>query len=149
MPQKHEMTDIVEKTRQEIIYAIKMRITEVTNNGSDLVQLQGVVMRDSANRYSESMKYFEIKNVFIDESGCLCGDLAGKEDRTNIGILFGKSIENLAVDDLKLVLDSLYCDRWSVEAGSMDCPQPDRRPGLSGIVTGTRSGIARMLRIGA
>ena len=149
MPQKQELTDIVERTRQEILYAIKMRITEVTNNGSDLVQLRGVVMRDSANRYNESMKYFEIKNVFIDESGCLCGDLAGKEDRTNIGILFGKSIENLAVDDLKLVLDALYGSHWSVEAGSMDIRRPERRPRLWGIVTGTRSGIARMLRIGA
>lgn len=149
MARKVEVTDIVEQTRQEILYAIKMRIVEVTNAGSDLVQLQGVVMRDNTCRYDASIKYFDIKNVFIDDTNCLCGDLAGKDERKNVGVLFGKSIEDLAIDDLKQVLDALYDDRWSVEPGYADDVRPNRRIGLMGLLAGTRVGIARVLRTGA
>ena len=110
-----EIQDIVDSARQEMLFAIKERITELTRGTTAPVQLRKVVVRDATRSYRDSMRYFEVQNVFIDERGRLCGDLVGRDDRISDGVLFGKEIEDLLIDDFKLVLDSLYGSHWSVD----------------------------------
>jgi len=146
MAQAFDISSIVEDTRQEMIFAIKERINEVTRGTSAPVQLKRVVVRDMATRSGNSLRYYEIKNVFLDESGGLCGDLAGKDDRYDGEVLFGKSIESLAADDLKLLLDSLYGAGWSVNCDDYDLIPPDRQEGVYGFLMAGKAGISRMLR---
>jgi len=143
-----ENHDIVESARQEILFAIKERITELTRGTTAPVQLRRVVVRDATRSYRDSMRYFEVQNVFIDERGRLCGDLVGKDDRISDGVLFGKEMEDLSIDDFKLVLDSLYGSHWSVDLADYDIAEPRQREGLYGFLMAGREGISRIIRRG-
>ncbi|MBN1495295.1 MAG: hypothetical protein JXA07_00910 [Spirochaetes bacterium] len=146
MAQAFDISSIVEDTRQEMIFAIKERINEVTRGTSAPVQLKRVVVRDMATRSGDSLRYYEIKNVFLDESGGLCGDLAGKDDRYDGEVLFGKSIESLAADDLKLLLDSLYGAGWSVNCDDYEPVEHGRQERAYSFLMAKKAGISRMLR---
>ena len=147
MARKIEKREIVEEVRLEMLFAVKERITGLTQGTTAPVQLKKVVVRDATRSYHDSMRYFEIKNVFIDERGCLCGDLVGKDDRISDCVLFGKEIEDLSIDDFKLVLDALYGTAWSVDLADyekMIGPRP--REGLYGFLMAGREGISRIIR---
>jgi hypothetical protein len=144
-----EKRNIVEDARQEILFAIKERITELTQGTTAPVQLKKVVIRDATRSYHDSMRYFEIKNVFMDERNHLCGDLVGKDDRISDCVLFGKEIEDLSIEDFKLVLDALYGSHWSVDLADYEMITPRQRDGLYGFLMAGREGITRIIRRGA
>ena len=146
MKQDLDISTIVENTRQEILFAIKERIAELTRGTSAPVRLNKVIIRDKINSHNDALRYFEVKNVFVDEINKLCGDLAGKDDRFDDGILFGKNIEELAIDDLKLLLDTLYGKNWSIDCADYDMSLPDRRERLYGFLNFS-SKTAALLRL--
>jgi hypothetical protein len=148
MARKIENCDIVESARQEILFAIKERITELTRGTTAPVLLKRVVIRDATRSYHDSMRYFDVQNVYIDEYHHLCGDLVGKDDRINDCVLFGKEIEDLSIDDFKLVLDSLYGSHWSVDLAEYELTGPRQREGLHGFLMAGREGISRIIRRG-
>lgn len=149
MARKIETPDIIESARLEILFAVKERITELTHGTTAPVQLKKVVIRDSTRSYHDSLRYFEVQNVYIDERERLCGDLAGKDDRISDCVLFGKEIEDLAIDDLKQVLDSLYGSHWRVDLADYEPAAPRQREGLYGFLMAGREGITRIIRRGA
>jgi hypothetical protein len=149
MARKIDTPDIVESARLEVLFAIKVRITELTQGTTAPVQLRRVVIRDSTRSYHDSLRYFEVQNVYIDERERLCGDLAGKDDRISDCVLFGKEIEDLMIDDLKMVLDSLYGRHWSVDLANYEPAQPRHREGLYGFLMAGREGLSRIIRRGA
>lgn len=146
MAQALEINSILENTRQELIFAIKERITGLTHGTSAPVQLKRVVVRDTISSSGDSLRYYEIKNVFLDDSNTLCGDLAGKDDRCDVGVLFGKNIESLAADDLKFLLDTLYGSSYRVNCADYEQLLPEKQPGLYGFLAAGKAGISRMLR---
>jgi hypothetical protein len=146
MTHEQEIADIIEHTRQEILFAIKERITELTRGTSAPVELRKVTVRDTAASYRDPLRYFELKNVFIDDSNTLCGDLVGKDDRYSDGVLFGKNIEDLAIDDLKQVLDTVFSNRLRVDLADYEPCMPERREGLFDFLMAKRAGISRILR---
>ena len=149
MARNIETPDIIESARLEILFAVKERITELTQGTTAPVQLKKVVIRDATRSYHDSLRYFDVQNVYIDERERLCGDLVGKDDRINDCVLFGKEIEDLTIDDLKQVLDSLYGSHWSVDLADYELAAPRHREGLHGFLMAGREGISRIIRRGA
>jgi hypothetical protein len=146
MAHAYDTTNIIEDMQREIIFAIKERLKELTRGTNTPIQLEKVVVRDTLSSSRESLRYYDIKNVFLDDVNTLCGDLAGKDDRSDVGVLFGKNIETLAVGDLKLLLDSLYSGDFSVDCAECDEPVPGRQESLYGFLMGKGAGLSRMLR---
>jgi len=132
MNQNLEIDNIIENTRQEMLFAIKERIDELTHESGAPVRLNKVVIKDKIYSYGDSLRFFEVKNVYIDEADNLCGDLVGRDDRHDDGVLFGRNIEGLAVDDLKLLLDALYGKNWSIDYADYDMSMPGRRERFHG-----------------
>ncbi len=149
MARKIETPDIIESARLEILFAVKERITELTQGTTAPVQLKKVVIRDATRSYHDSLRYFDVQNVYIDERERLCGDLAGRDDRISDCILFGKEIEDLTIDDLKQIMDSLYGSHWSVDLADYELDMPRHREGLHGFLMAGREGISRIIRRGA
>ena len=143
------VTDIVERTRLEILFAIKDRIGELTRDAEAPVQLQKVIIRDGGSSHRDSVRYFEVNNLYVDENNCLCGDLVCKGARFDDDVLFGKSIEDLAIDDLKLILDALYGNNWSIDQSYSDFGMAGKPSGLSALFFEKFTGITRALRRGA
>ncbi|MBN2077672.1 MAG: hypothetical protein JW838_01820 [Spirochaetes bacterium] len=143
-----EALDVVEEARREILFAIKERIRHVTEGSGAPVRLKRVVVKERREGELESLRYYEINNIYLDDDGRLCGDMAGRDDRFNDGILFGREIEDLDAGDLKSVLDALYGGGWSLENGA-GREAPSRREGLQAFFMDTRAGISRALRRGA
>lgn len=130
MDQYLTIENIIENSRHEMIFAIKERIVELTRETSAPVRLNKVIIRNKLCSHSEALRFFEVKNVYVDEANNLCGDLVGRDDRYNDGVLFGKNIESLALDDLKLLLDALYGKNWSIDCSDYDLSMPGRRERL-------------------
>ena len=150
MARKTETPDIVESARLEVLFAVKERITGLTQGTTAPVQLKKVVIRDTTGPYRNSPRYYEVQNVYIDERERLCGDLVGKDDRISDCVLFGKEIEDLEIDDLKQVLDCLYGRHWSVDLTDYEIARPRHREGgLYGFLMAGREGISRIIRRGA
>ncbi len=147
MAQEMNIDSIIENSRQEILFAIKERISAMTRGTSAPVQLQGLIIGNRSGR-GRDMFFYEITNVYVDDDNRLCGDLAGKEDRLCDGILFGKDIEDLPIDDLKQVLDLLYSDKWDIDVADYDIATNGRRDGLYGFLMSGKAGISRFLRKG-
>jgi hypothetical protein len=76
----------------------------------------------------------------------LCADLAGKDDRYDDGVLFGKGIEELAIDDLKLLLDALYGKNWSIDSSDYFMSMPGTRDRVYGFFSFS-SKTAALLRL--
>jgi hypothetical protein len=148
MASKQETISIVECTRQEILFAVKERVGELTRGSGAPVQLEKAVIGGRKAASGEYLRYFEVKNIYIDDSNHLCGDLAGKDDRRSDGILFGKEIEDLPIDDLKILLDTLYTDRWSVDLADDEMITTERCDGVFGFLVGKKATISRLLRGG-
>jgi hypothetical protein len=132
--------------RSEIIYAIKERITALSRGNDAPVQLNEVIICDTSNAHNEPGQFFEINNLFVDDSGCLCGDLVSRYGRRNGDVFFGKDIEDLDIGDLNTILDTLC--RIARDSGReyTDLPVPSRRSGFSGYLFGKYAGIARTNR---
>jgi hypothetical protein len=148
MAQEMNISGIIENSRQEMLFAIKERINTMTRGTSAPVQLRGLIIGNRIGR-GRDMYFYEITNVYIDDDGRLCGDLAGKDDRTCDGILFGKDIEDLPIDDLKQILDILYAGKWDIDVADYDLSAGGRRDGLYGFLMSGKAGISRLLRRGA
>lgn len=148
MAYEQEIADIIEHTRQEILFAIRERIHELTRGICAPIELRKVTVKDTAGSRREALRYFELKNVFIDDCGVLCGDLVGRDDRFSDGVLFGKNIEDLAIDDLKQVLDAVFSNRWRVDLAEYEPAEPGRREGLYDFLMSKKAGISRVLRRG-
>ncbi len=148
MPKTIEALDIVEKARREILFAIKERMRHLTEGSGAPVRLKRVVVRGTPDGEPESLRYYEIHNTYLDDDGRLCADMAGRDDRFNDGILFGREIENLDAGDLKYILDALYSDECDLEY-DREHAAPLRRAGIHAFIMDTRAGIYRVLRGGA
>lgn len=148
MPKTSEALDIVEKARREILFAIKERIRHLTEGSGAPVRLKRVVVRGAPDGKPDSLRYYEIHNTYLDDDGRLCADMAGRDDRFNDGILFGREIEDLDAGDLKYILDALYGDEWGLEYDRKSAA-PLRRPGIHAFIMDTRANISRALRRGA
>jgi len=149
MEQVVNIGDVIENTREEILFAIKERISAMTRGTSAPIQLHGLIIRERAGSGRDSLFFYEITNVFVDDDDRLCGDLAGSDDRICEGILFGKDIEDLPVDDLKRVLDMLYTDNCKVDMDNYDMSSAIRRAGLFWFLMSRKAGISRLVRRGA
>jgi hypothetical protein len=148
MAQEMNILGIIEDSRQEMLFAIKERINAMTRGTSAPVQLHDLTI-GGRNGRSRDTFFYEITNVFIDDDGRLCGDLVGKDDRFCDGILFGKDIEDLPIEDLKMVLDLLYTERWDIDFAGQDFSAAGRRDGVYGFLMSGKAGISRLLRRGA
>ncbi|MBN2158878.1 MAG: hypothetical protein JW807_05745 [Spirochaetes bacterium] len=148
MAYEQEIADIIEHTRQEILFAIKERMAELTRGTSAPVELRKVTVMDTSGPRRDALRYLELKNVFIDDTNALCGDLVGREDRFNDGVLFGKCIEDLPIDDLKQVLDAVFSNRWRVDLADYEPVVTGRREGLYDFIMSKKAGISRALRRG-
>jgi hypothetical protein len=142
-----EALGIVEEARREILFAIKERIRHVTEGSGAPMRLKRVVVKGTPDGESDSLRYYEVHNIYLDDDGRLCADLAGRDDRFNDGILFGREIEDLDAGDLKYVLDALYNEGWSLE-NVVGHAAPLRREGLYAFIMDTRAGLSRVLRRG-
>ena len=140
------ITDVIEKTRREILFAIKERISEITNGNDAPLQLKDVVIGDVIRAGKVSLNYYEVNNVFVNENGFLCGDLVCRHGRFFGDVFFGKSIEDLAIENLKLILDALYRGTWHSGQKFIDVDITDRKTGFSGFFLGTYESISRILR---
>jgi hypothetical protein len=140
------ITDVIEKTRQEILFAIKERISEITSGNDAPLQLKDVVIGDVIRAGRVSLNYYEVNNVFVNENGILCGDLVCRHGKFFGDVFFGKSIEDLAIENLKLILDALYRGTWHSGQKYIDVDIPDRKTGFSGFFLGTYESISRILR---
>ncbi|MBP7738084.1 MAG: hypothetical protein KA369_19060 [Spirochaetes bacterium] len=149
MEQVVNIGDVMENTREEILFAIKERIFAMTRGTSAPVQLHGLIIRDKVGSGRDSLFFYEITNVFVDDDDRLCGDLASSDDRLCEGILFGKDIEDLPSDDLKRVLDILYTDNCKIDIDNYNMSSAIRRVGLFGFLMDRRAGISRLMRRGA
>jgi hypothetical protein len=143
MAEERYITEIVETTRQEILFAIKERISELSRGLEAPVQLKKIIIREGGRSFRDSVQYFEVNHIYVDENDRLCGDLACKGGRYVDDVFFGKSIEDLAIDDLKMILDALYGNGWSVDRISVMVGKPERSPGF---FLDKFSGITRVLR---
>ena len=132
MNQNLDIDNIIENTRQEMLFAIKERIAELTRGTGVPVRLNKLIIRDKIHMRGDSLRYYEVKNVYVDEVDNLCADLVGKDDRYDDGVLFGKGIEELAIDDLKMLLDALYGKNWSIDTSNYDMSMSGKREGLNG-----------------
>lgn len=148
MAQMMDINDTIETTRHELLFAIKERINEMTRGTSAPIRLHGLMIGQRGGR-GRDLFFYEITNVYIDDDNRLCGDLAGKDDRFCEGILFGKDIEDLPLEDLKLMLDLLYTDRWDIDVSDYDLAAAGKRDGFYGFLMSGKAGISRLLRRGA
>ncbi|TFH37770.1 MAG: hypothetical protein E4G96_11125 [Chrysiogenales bacterium] len=149
MTREPEAINIVERARMEILFAIKERLRFVTEGTGAPVRLKRVVINDRPAAGHEALRYFEINNVYLDDGDRLCGDMTGRDDRSNDGIIFGRELEGMAADDLKSVLDALYGMEWSVDLADFEGPLHVRRMGLQAFIMDAKAGISRALRRGA
>jgi hypothetical protein len=133
MKQNLDIENIIENTKQEMLFAIKERIDELTRENGAPVRLNKVIIRDKIYSCGNSLRFFEVKNVYVDDADKLCGDLVGRDDRYDDGVLFGKNIEGLNIDDLKLLLDALYGKNWSIDCSDYDVSMSGRRERLYGL----------------
>lgn len=147
MARNYEIETIIEDTRHEMLFAIKERINAMTRGATAPIQMRGLFVRDRSCSGRDSIIY-EITNVFIDDDNRLCADLAGKDERFSDGVLFGKEIEHLPVEDLKHLLDALYSDSWNIDAAFHEMTMNTRRDGLYGFLMNGKTGISRILRRG-
>ncbi len=141
--------DVIENTREEILFAIKERISAMNRGTSAPIQLHGLIIRDRIGSGRDSLFFYEITNVFVDDDDRLCGDLACSDDRICEGVLFGKDIEELPIDDLKRVLDMLYSGNCKIDVESYGMPPAMRSDGLFGFLMSRKAGISRLMRRGA
>ena len=146
MPEGGYITDVIEKTRQEILFAIKERVSEITKGNYAPVQLNDIVIGDVISAGRVSLNYYEVNNVFVDDNGFLCGDLVCRHGKFFGDVFFGKSIENLAIENLKLILDALYRDICLGGQENIDAGLSDRKSGFHGFFFGTYESISRILR---
>lgn len=149
MEQAVNIGDVIENTRDEILFAIKERMYAMTRGTSAPIQLHGLIIRDRIGSGRDSLFFYEITNVFVDDNDLLCGDLICSDDRICEGVLFGKVIEELPVNDLKRVLDVLYTDSCKIDDASYGMPPAMRRDGLFGFLMSRKDGISRLMRRGA
>jgi hypothetical protein len=149
MAQKADIRNVVESSRQEMVFAIKQRIGEITGGCSAPVCLDGVIIQDSVSRGKEPLRYFEVNNLYVDEADSLRGDLISRDDRCGDGVLFGKTIDDLSIDGMKLILNALYSEAWSVDLADYESCMPDKKEGIQGFLSGKYASISRIIRKGA
>ena len=100
------------ETRNELLYAIKNRVSEITSGELDKpVYINNVTVQGPD--YSANNLY--ISSIFCSSDNTLCGDLLPKEKRSQSTIMFGRTIEELSANDLNKILNFLYTEKWSVD----------------------------------
>ena len=137
---------IGEDPRPEMIFAIKERIAVLTNGNGAPVRLNKILVGGDGSPRRGVAHFYELTNVFVDDGGRLCGDLVCRNGRMLDEVLFGRSIEDLELDDLTLILDALYSDDWVTGGESAAPADAPERNGLPGFFLGGYAGLARLLR---
>jgi len=98
-----------------VIRAIKDKIKRITDGDfTEPVYLKNVSVIDTNCSAGDSSVLCVVNSIFCDGAGTLCADLIGETNQFNTGIMFGQSIEELSLDDLKNILDALNDENWSV-----------------------------------
>jgi hypothetical protein len=146
MAEESCIADIIRNTRQEILFAIKERILEMAKINDDPFPLKGITIGDERYNRRVSLDYYEINNVYVDDSGTLCGDLVCRHGALAGDVFFGKSVEYLGIEDLKTILDALY--KHTIDASIRPtAPAPaGRRQGFSGIFARKPASNSRAMR---
>lgn len=91
--------------------------------------------------------YFQIQNLFVDDMGGVCADWVAMNDKSGDGVMFGKSLEDLPLEDLQMILGSLYRGTWAPapEDEQAALSSVSRRP-LDSLRSVTRGFGRRMLK---
>lgn len=107
--------DIHHREEDNVIRAIKEKAAMITGGDrSEPVYLKNVSVIDGTSSPQGDSIVCTVNSIFCDSRGVLCADLVGETNPFNTGIMFGQSIEDLALDDLKNILDALNDENWSV-----------------------------------
>jgi hypothetical protein len=105
MSSMNELAKKVDDVRGEILYAISQRFAGITGGKiHTTLFLHGVNVNSSVPLQVNSLFYSRER---------LCGDCVRSDDEPGSSFLFGRSLEDLHVDDLMVLLNALYSDRWS------------------------------------
>jgi len=102
-----------------------------------------VVISCAGKSCDDGVSFFELSNLYVDEAGTLCGDLLPKGEQLGHAVLFGRGLENLPIEDLKLILDSLYAKEWKLTPSSPSSHVRRTRGGLFGLFSSRRPAVHR------
>ncbi len=107
--------NIHHKEEDNVIRAIKEKVQLITGGDcSEPVYLKNVSVIDTSCSPDGDSIVCTVNSIFCDTRGTLCADLIGETNALNTGIMFGQSIEELALDDLRNILDTLNDENWSI-----------------------------------
>ena len=137
-----DVSAIIQQSRQEMLFAIKERLNEISE-GPGMPVLPPRVVIGGGRLCGDGVSFFELTNLYVDEGGTLCGDLLPKGERLGHAVLFGRGLENLPIEDLKLILDSLYAKEWNVVPPSPSSHVRRTRGGLFGLFSSRRPAVRR------
>lgn len=138
-----DVSAIVQQSRQEMLFAIKERLSELSEGTGMPVVPPRVVISGGGKSCDDGVSFFELTNLYVDEGGTLCGDLMPKGERLGHAVLFGRGLENLPIEDLKLILDSLYAKEWKAVPYSPSSHMRRTRGGLFGFFSSRRAAVHR------
>ncbi len=110
MAEESCIAEVIKNTQEEILFAIKEKIRELSNGSDEPFSLKGLAIADERRGRKVSLDYYEINHIYVDDSGTLCGDLVCRHGSFSGDVFFGKSIEYLGINDLNTILDALYKD---------------------------------------
>ncbi len=95
--------------RGEIMMAIKKRFLQIT--GKDYYRplcIDEPSVMDTAAGVSGTVNYLHLQNIYLDDSGKMCGDFVNMDHPDGNDFIFGKEIDGLFVEDLVRILNKMY-----------------------------------------
>ena len=132
-----ELNNKLSECREEIIYAIKQRIIEITATSDTPVNLGGfLVMEKSDSNKKKDMIY--IYNLYINEDGFLCCDYSNGSTLSDDTFIFERTLEYIYLEDLTRILSELYKKKWMSSAVAVEEKQEEKRSLLKTFLSGKR-----------
>jgi len=113
----------IDMLKRELVESIKERIDEIGNGTG--IQLYPVSVTDASTHSRGLRNTLEIRTIYVNEADVLCGDFGCLNDGNECGVVFGKSMEGLFIEDLYRVLAGLYGKGWQA-GGTADCTADEK-----------------------
>jgi hypothetical protein len=95
----------IEVVKDELLEAIRERIVEAGEGA--VLQLYPLSVTEISAHARGLRNSLELRNLYLNERNHICGDCGCINDGVDCGVLFGKSLEGLFLEDLFRVLQGV------------------------------------------
>lgn len=101
------------KTKDELIFAIKEKIMNISgNDNGEPVNVDNVLLHESDRTNCGGKMY--ITCIFINEDGNVCADMYRAGAAGYVDFFCGLDLHSISEKNLKLIMSALDGDKWSV-----------------------------------